>query len=349
MANPYYGSYYRPSPLAGLPEAAGTLANAIIKSREQQALNSDLGLIGTAIAKAQGGPIGGQEASPYTTPGTPETTGYGQESGDPYSIPGTPATTNYSKETPAQQPDVQQLFAETMQNLKTPQGRMMAVKMFMDHAPKPIYSMVNGKLVQTGTMPRNAEILKPDPTAIEDKKQAGREKLQQMREGLQIKIQAMRDNRLNRQLTAMEERQLRSFENQAKLLDKRLEAQKNKPLTTSQERANAEIDEARVTLDQKGLSKEDILKATQSTLSTGRDNPNFNPAIAKLVNTSRRRKYGDDPDFSKYAWLPTLGKGGGNGRGEVDLSGFKGPGRYKINGKIVAVRSLEDFKNFMGK
>lgn len=45
----------RPSPLAGLSEAAGTLAEAVIKSREKQALGQDTTLIGQALAEAQGG------------------------------------------------------------------------------------------------------------------------------------------------------------------------------------------------------------------------------------------------------------------------------------------------------
>lgn len=45
-----------PSPLAGLSEATGTLADAIIQGRERQALNQDMSLIGEAAA-------GGDEAA----------------------------------------------------------------------------------------------------------------------------------------------------------------------------------------------------------------------------------------------------------------------------------------------
>lgn len=44
-----------PSPLEGFGEAAGTLADAIIKSRERQAYQTDMTVIGAALAKAETG------------------------------------------------------------------------------------------------------------------------------------------------------------------------------------------------------------------------------------------------------------------------------------------------------
>jgi hypothetical protein len=298
-----------PSPLAGLPQAAGTLAEAIIRSKERQRLNQDYDLITQAITQAQQNRTGES-----FLPGekdllkTPDVIGAGQGGGMGFNA--TP--------TAAKSP-----FQNVIGQMKTPQGKALAVKL--------AWELANPKT---------------NPLLVEQVKQKNRETLEARKEALRLKIEDLKDARQERQLTAQENRQLNYLEAMDRRLNKRLEAQrKGGLLTTAQQRANAEIDEARVELDKRGLSKEEIFKATQSTLTTGRENPDYNPAIAKLVNTARRRKYGDDADFSRYAWLPTLGKPGGGAGGPGGLAGFKGPGRYRINGKVVAIHSEDEFRN----
>lgn len=70
-------------------------------------------------------------------------------------------------------------------------------------------------------------------------------------------------------------------------------------LTTPQQRTNASIDAARRQLT--GLTHDDILKRTQSTTNTGRDNPEYDPNLAALVKLARSRKYGDDIAHDNFA------------------------------------------------
>ncbi len=68
-------------------------------------------------------------------------------------------------------------------------------------------------------------------------------------------------------------------------------------LTTAQQRSNAEIDAARSAIA--GLSPEEIKRKTANFTSTGRENPDFDPMLAKSVSQANRRKFGDDQDFDQ--------------------------------------------------
>lgn len=46
-----------------------------------------------------------------------------------------------------------------------------------------------------------------------------------------------------------------------------------------------------------GMTDEDIRARTTSTMASGRENPNFDPAIARAAKLASRRKIGDDQDF----------------------------------------------------
>ena len=67
--------------------------------------------------------------------------------------------------------------------------------------------------------------------------------------------------------------------------------------TLAQRSNNAKIDAARRELTAAGLSREEILKRSKKATDTGRDNPNYDPFIGRLVATATQRKVGDDPDF----------------------------------------------------
>lgn len=80
----------------------------------------------------------------------------------------------------------------------------------------------------------------------------------------------------------------------------RLEFDKTRPdggLTLAQERSNAEIIAAREMLG--GLSDEEIDKRSTTTMQNGRENRDFNPAIAQAAKLYRRRLIGDDPWFDQ--------------------------------------------------
>lgn len=89
-------------------------------------------------------------------------------------------------------------------------------------------------------------------------------------------------------------------------------------LSLSQEAHNLEIDAARQRIA--GLSQEDILKKTQRATDSGRENPIFDPTLARDVARANRRKVGADDwfdsqraDSSGGRQLPGPSANAGNG------------------------------------
>lgn len=66
-------------------------------------------------------------------------------------------------------------------------------------------------------------------------------------------------------------------------------------LSLPQVRSNSEIDAARQRVA--GLSPEEIKRKTANYTATGRENPDFDPTLAKAVSLANRRKYGADDHF----------------------------------------------------
>lgn len=73
-------------------------------------------------------------------------------------------------------------------------------------------------------------------------------------------------------------------------------------LTAVQERSNAEIDAAR---DMVGsMDPAEIRRRSQKATNTGRENPDFDPAIARAANLAGRRKIGGDDYFDERRASP---------------------------------------------
>lgn len=70
-----------------------------------------------------------------------------------------------------------------------------------------------------------------------------------------------------------------------------------KSLTPAQQRSNAEIDAARATMAQ--LDPDEIKRRSQKATNTGRENPDYDPNLARASSLSGRRKIGDDADFDQ--------------------------------------------------
>lgn len=68
-------------------------------------------------------------------------------------------------------------------------------------------------------------------------------------------------------------------------------------LTPVQQRSNAEIDAAREAVA--GLSPQDIMRRTAKTSNTGRENPDYDPGLARQAALANRRKVGDDELFDQ--------------------------------------------------
>lgn len=68
-----------------------------------------------------------------------------------------------------------------------------------------------------------------------------------------------------------------------------------KPLTTSQQRINQEIDVSRRTIAE--IDPAELKRKTTPTNQWGGRNPDFDPALARAASQAARRKYGEDQDF----------------------------------------------------
>jgi hypothetical protein len=94
-------------------------------------------------------------------------------------------------------------------------------------------------------------------------------------------------------------------------------------ITPAQTANNAEIDAARSYVEQSGLSREEILRRTQSADNLGLENPEYDPYLAQAVKLGFQRKIGDDPQFDSFQQRY---RGGGQptdnaGSGGADLYG----------------------------
>lgn len=67
--------------------------------------------------------------------------------------------------------------------------------------------------------------------------------------------------------------------------------------TLSQQRGNAEIDAARSRVA--GMDQAEIKRRTANFTATGRENPDYDPTLAKAVTQANRRKVGADDDFDQ--------------------------------------------------
>jgi len=72
--------------------------------------------------------------------------------------------------------------------------------------------------------------------------------------------------------------------------------------TLGQERGNAEIDASRERIA--GLTPDEIKRKTANYTATGRENPDFDPTLAKAVTLANRRKIGDDQTFDERQQRP---------------------------------------------
>ncbi|RUP35580.1 MAG: hypothetical protein EKK45_00820 [Curvibacter sp.] len=121
-----------------------------------------------------------------------------------------------------------------------------------------------------------------------------------------------------------------------------------RPLTAAQERSNAEIDAARQQVA--GLSNAEILRRTAKATNTGRENPDYDPGLARAAALARRRKVGEDDQFDSRGAPARAASAQGSAQGiaqafQADPAmkgyrlGSKTPaGRYEVldsTGKLV--------------
>lgn len=111
--------------------------------------------------------------------------------------------------------------------------------------------------------------------------------LEELRQQGQEAREDRRDARTQRQIEASDRRHAQSLAAQGQ----------RGGLTQAQQRGNFEIDAAREMVA--GLSEEDIRQRTTPTTATGRENPLFDPALARAAKLAGRRKIGADDHFDQ--------------------------------------------------
>lgn len=107
----------------------------------------------------------------------------------------------------------------------------------------------------------------------------------------------------------------------------RLAAQGRKGLTAAQERTNLEIDSARDRIA--GMSPEEIRRRTAKATSTGRENKDYDPGLARAAALAARRKVGDDEQFDRRG----QGAAPAGGAGQDAAARFRADpkmGQYKL-------------------
>jgi hypothetical protein len=170
-----------PSPLAGLPQAAKTLADAVIQVREKAAFSQDQTLLGETLARLE-------------RPGEPQT-GYGPE-GEPYTIPDQPV-------------DPMAEWENTLTQMKTREGRTAALAEIMKARQVPLYGYEGGQIVQKGVRPGRAEMLPTNPAELEEQRQLGREKIEGQRQLGREKIEGQRQLGQEKIAGQMQEHQIK--------------------------------------------------------------------------------------------------------------------------------------------
>lgn len=325
----YIYPQYLPSPLQGVDTAVGTLAEAVIKSREKQALMQDTDLIGQALAKAQGA------MQPKDYGDVPEP---GETSGNPMEV-----------------------FQEHLPQMKTPQGRLQLVKLMMQMQPQPVYGYEGGELVRKGSLPKGAQVLKPDPaaleeqrlarqSALEEQKQAGREKLQEKKEAWQTNLEARRQE-------ARDSRDWQRYKFMGDMLDKRLTFQeKIQQQKTSKDRTEYARREL-VNIKQRARENFNrrvgtINKEFKDVFGNAGDEKDHNAALAQA-----RQEYEADLGEIQSAYKDVIDKYGLGGASKTPggqpgraMAAFRGPGRYRSpDGEPVVINTQEEYQKVFGR
>jgi hypothetical protein len=152
-----------------------------------------------------------------------------------------------------------------------------------------------GKIVQTATL-ESGELVRKAVMALRPEKLA---EFMAAQEGKRTSEAASLDKSLQLEGLRQEGQETREDRRDARLV-KQIDAAnarhaQGRGLTAAQERSNAEIDAARDAVA--GMSPQDIARRTAKATNTGRENPDFDPGLARQAALAGRRKVGDDELF----------------------------------------------------
>ena len=115
------------------------------------------------------------------------------------------------------------------------------------------------------------------------------------REGAQLDRQIQLENLRQQGQEKREDRRDQRLDTRLSWMDQH---RKDSDLTTAQQRTNDSIAAARKQLA--GMSQPDVLRKTQATTATGRQNDEYDPQLARTVKLANTRMYGDEPAHDEF-------------------------------------------------
>lgn len=200
-------------------------------------------------------------------------------------------------------PVLQDLFSNGF-----PNGQQAKVQSLGDGTFKiDVLDQASGKLLGSKTMP-GADMGKMAINALSPTKLVEftvQQRAQRDKEAVlldrQTQLEELRQKGQDAREDRRDERLGMRLDRQSEDLEKRLAARGG--LTQSQERGNAEIDAAREMVS--GMDPAEIRRRTAKQTNTGRENPDYDPALSRAASLAGRRKIGTDDVFDNRQGQPS--------------------------------------------
>lgn len=190
---------------------------------------------------------------------------------------------------------------ERLYNRGYPDGRQAKLTSVGDGNFKlDVFDQKNGQLLGSKTMPA-ADMGKLAISALAPTKlvefmaqQHGKREAEAASLNKSIEVENLRQAGQDTREDRRDDRLRMSLDQRDRALERRLA---NGGLTLAQQRSNSEIDAAREAIA--GLSPQDIMRRTAKATNTGRENPEYDPGLARQAALANRRKIGDDEMFDQ--------------------------------------------------
>lgn len=164
-----------------------------------------------------------------------------------------------------------------------------------------VFDQTNGQLLGSKTMPAPdmgkmaINALAPTKLVEHMATQSAKRDTEHGTLNRQLELERLRQEGADVRDDRREERLQQRLDAQSRQLERRLSVQGG--LTTAQQRSNFEIEAAREAVAD--LSPQDIMRRTAKTSNTGRENPDYDPGLARQAALANRRMLGADDWFDQ--------------------------------------------------
>ncbi len=194
-------------------------------------------------------------------------------------------------------PDLAKLYTSYPDGRRAQATKLDGGKYQIDMIDEATGKTVNTMTLESGELVRKAAMfLRPEKLAEFLAAQEGKRTAEAASLDKSLEVERLRQEGRDAQDDRREERLGMRLDAQGRQLERRLEAGSGRGgLTADQLRGNAEIDSAREAVA--GLSPQDIARRTAKATNTGRENKDYDPALARQAALAGRRKVGDDSAF----------------------------------------------------